>query len=258
MSDDKQPICAAHSASKLAYCSRRRWLIITAAFAAGCAGRNPPDASALIDLSMAFIGPRAASGGFQTLQTIAECVGPQGRFQTEVRSSASGAATMIQRFPDGPPFVAGVNAGGAWMADGDDSAAADAVMAAVIVTHQFHLMALRLDDVFGIQSIAGRETFQGHDCWRIEMRLDNLSAAAFIDAADHRLRGIRMDRPGDETGDPIEWTYTDWTTLQGNRLPTGVRILDNQDVYTYRFTRIAFDSLDASAIGEPDGAASAQ
>ncbi len=257
MAEDTQLMCAESGALTLAYCTRRHWLIATTAFATGCTGQaSPRDAAALVDLSKAFIGPRAGREGFQTLRTIAECVGPQGRFQTEIRSSASGAVTMIQRFPDGPPFIAGVNADGAWMLDGDETAAADSTMAAVILTHQFHLMALRLDDVFEIQSVTGRETFQGHDCWRVEMRFDNLSAAAFIDANDHRLRGVRMDRPGGAPGDPIEWTYTDWTTLQGNRLPAGVRILDNQDIYTYRFTRIAFDTLDPGEVGQPDSAAS--
>jgi hypothetical protein len=228
--------------------------LLTLGCLAGCSSESTwPDGETLLAESRKFIGPRASPDGFKSLWVEAQCEGPGGSYQTEIKSSANGALTFIQRFPEQPALVAGKNADRLWMLSDGEVKEAPPGLGPIIESHQFHLLALRPEPVYRNPVTRGRELFHGCDCWRIDMiGPDSQPVSAFIDPADYRLRGARVSRRGEPQAGPVEWVFDGWLTLNGNRLPTEVRVVDGQSLFTYRFSKIAFDELPANEPGNPD------
>jgi hypothetical protein len=134
--------------------------------------------------------------------------------------------------------------GGAAYSRGEDGAwkpmAADG--AVFVAGHAFHAIALDPDRFISGLGAPAPADFHGRSALAREGR-DPIGSPAFVYAdRSGRPLGLRYAHPA-KPGVDIDVIFEDWTVRDGRPVFARALILDGDDVYHYRFTTVAFDTL---------------
>lgn len=219
--------------------------------ASGQEARGSPvdaDVAEIVSRGRSFLGPLDRLDGIRTLDVLAECDGPSGRFTTRVQSHHDGDLVFHQTYEyRDEDFLAGIRRGRAWQR-GATSGVSDAGDDEISVrrSHEFVMILLDPQSRLSGAHYTGVGTFVG----------ERVSTVAFVDETgngieihyavqDGRPVGLTVENPLDTGAPSIEVEYTGWSRLHGLRVPSRLTIVHGGEVWHYRFTGIEVDTLTA-------------
>jgi hypothetical protein len=157
------------------------------------------------------------------IETVADCQGPRGAYETRVTSTRTGRAIFEQRFPDGrhERTVLSPTSG---------TAASEWTVAQ---GHEIHMLVVAPEAVFGAPTSVGDTVFDGHDAVLVTFR-DTLGARvrAFFARADSLPLGFAFSNG-------VTLVLDDWRPAGHVRLPWHAVYHQGADEYRFRFTTIS-------------------
>lgn len=174
--------------------------------------------------------------------TQAECKGPKGTYKTIVHSAVDYTYFKQTFSYSSDPFEAVIIGDSAFQIVNDsiESSFGKEVIAA-LKSHEFHMILIdlkkRYHEFSDPKSVSDQLKVNALD------ELNNPVEILFRKGASE-IQSITMRNPGDTT-ERITFSYTNWTVIQGKKLPAHVMIKQGADkVFTFDFTKIEVNSKD--------------
>ena len=220
-----------------------------------CAGfitatENAPAEADPITRMLTALGGTTAIGRLKSLSVEAQCTGPSGPFQTSVQSLRPGSVYFFQTSNRGTTRVWSTPSR-TWTIDGGKPEAAGEPVRAFVRGHEFHLLLFEVESRFPKREATGEEIVDGRACTRLLMRDEGGNAAKLLlDKASFLPRMLELNPPGAQG--PVRISFDDWRKINDLLYFESFRMTEGPDrTFTYRYTRIAPNTVEANLFAEP-------
>lgn len=182
------------------------------------------------------------------IYAMANCTGPSSQFTTLVMSGATN--TRFEQ-KSGPSHVLGIHRpDSAWWHDfrADTSVAIDSTTVTFLIDHELHAIAFYPENRFG-QWVNQKDTVYYQDEAKMLTFSDIKGGKVkiFYQSGSLLPLGFSVENHLEEGAAPIDVLFDNWQKRGGVRVFIEARFLQEEDVYHYRFTEIAFGTLPEGA-----------
>lgn len=208
---------------------------------------QPPTPESVVELSIAAMGGRKALNSIRSITALADCVGPNGPYKTEVYSARGGRLKFRQIRPGEKAFLSYINGNQYWTKDETSGlvSAADNRLAVMIRSHEFQMIAITPLERYGNAVFDGYEDFDGVRCLKLRVT-DELGKIAYLFfREDQRLMaGVSVLDPRFETPTQVRIVFKDWMQVGKAKLPSKVIATDKSGDFTLDFKKIILNRTD--------------
>ena len=197
----------------------------------------------VIDNMLAATASKRSRSAIQSLTTTADCMGPDGEFETTVTSIRpdtvyfrQASARAITEIWSTPERTWGGNAG-------EDYELLTPRVRDFIRAQEFHLMIVDLRSRFSHFELLGRQEAGWEECLAISMKDDAGGDAFLCVLTENWLPAeLRLDR--DSATGPVRITFGDWRETDGLNLFHSMQVMEEPDrVFTYDFVDISVNTF---------------
>jgi hypothetical protein len=216
---------------------------VVVAAGTGCVEDETLSVEQVIDNMLAATATERSRKAIQSLTTTADCMGPEGEFETTVTSIRpdtvyfrQASARAITELWSTPERTWGGNAG-------EDYELLTPRVRDFIRAQEFHLMIIDLESRFSDFELLGQRDVEGEDCLTVSMKDDAGEDASLCVGTDDWLPvELRLDR-GSAAG-PVHITFGDWREAEGLNLFHSMQVIEEPDrVFTYDFVDISVNTF---------------
>ncbi len=190
----------------------------------------------------------------QSITALADCVGPRGKYTTEIYSVRGDRLLFKQVSADGEVFFGYVNGEHTWTKDEKSGqvSSLDKTYAAMFRGHEFQLMAIVLPERFKNPVGEGDEDFAGKGCHKIRM-IDELGnpCQIYFDTNSHLLAGLIIVDSRSDKGETVRVVVNEWQQVGKVKLPAKVTATDKSGDWFFDFHTIELNGVDESIFAIP-------
>lgn len=218
-----------------------------------------PDAQ-LKSFDQIFAASLQNMGGEQELEKIqsikawANCVGPRGKYTTEIYSTRGDRLLFKQISADGNVFLGYVNGEHTWKKDENSGhvSSLDKTYAAMFRGHEFQLLAITLPERFKNPVLENDDDFVGKRCHKIRM-IDELGnpCQVYFDRSSHLLAGLIIADARSDKGETVRVVFNEWKQIGKVQLPSKVTATDKSGDWVLDFHTIALNVGDEKIFAIP-------
>lgn len=212
---------------------------------------NPSD---VIERSLQAIGGKKEITKIRNIKAIADCVGPNGKYKTEIYSAKNSRLIFKQLRPNGDNYFGQTSGDIFWTKDekSGDFSPANPKAAFVWQTHDFQMLATDMSAVFDDFAVAGDGVFAGRQAIELNAK-DKLGNAAqiFFEKDSKLILGFIVQNPFNEQPDPISIVFNEWKEIGNLKLPSKVTATDKQGDFVLNFREITLNSIDEKIFEVP-------
>lgn len=203
--------------------------------------------SEIIENSLQAIGGKKEIAKIHSIQAIADCVGPNGNYTTEIYSAKKSRLIFKQIRANGDVYLGQTNGQIFWTKDekSGDFSLADTKEAFVWRSHDFQFLALEIAERFKNLTFAGEGNSNGKSA--IHLRgTDELGKAAdiFFDKETKLMLGFTIQNPFSEQPEPIRMVFNEWKQIGKVKLPSKVTATDKKGDFVLNFREIVSNKAD--------------
>ena len=225
--------------------------VCTATTLAHAQGENP---LTVIERSVQAIGGKQEIAGVRNIRAFADCMGPKGKYTTEIHSAKGSRLIFRQVRQGGAAFVGQTNGNIFWTKDetSGDPALADKAAAFAWRSHEFQWLAIALLERFSEPSFAGHENFAGKNALKLSMK-DELGrpASVFFDQESGLMLGFIILNPFSQQPELIRTVFNEWKQVGKVKLPSKVTVTDKQGDFVLSFQDISINRIDENIFSVP-------
>lgn len=190
------------------------------------------------------VGDQKEINKIRSIESFADCIGPRGKYTTEVISYLDGKTIFKQKFaaPNREPVNIYVNDETGWEKSektNEVSIISD-VEKSIARAHEFQLMAFDFQKRFRDFSIEGVEDFEKRQSIKVRTKNDlGNTVYLFFDTETKLLSGNIMLLPG--SNETVKIVFNEWRKIGKVKLPSVVTATDNRGDYVLRFHTITLN-----------------
>ena len=200
-------------------------------------------AEQVIDRMLAATASERSRNVIQSLTATADCMGPDGEFETTVTSIRpdtvyfrQASARAITEIWSTAERTWGGNAG-------EEYELLTPRVREIVRNHEFHLMIIDLKTRFSGFRLLGGQKAGGPECRTVSMRDEAGGEASLCVRTDNWLP-VEMHLDGASTAGPLRITFDDWRETDGLNLFYSVQVIEEPDrVFTYDFVDISVNTF---------------
>jgi thiol-disulfide isomerase/thioredoxin len=228
----------------------------------GAAGATLQDAGKAERVTAAevFNAARDAMGGenalrqVRNLRAVADCVGPRGKYTTELISVRPDRLYFKQTWATRDPFVAFVNGQYAWLKNekNGEVSRAEREVAAAVRSHDFQMIAIAPLERFRDAAVVGFEDFAGAPSVKIRAT-DELGKPLylFFNRNTRLMSGMLMADSRSQTGETVKVVFNEWKNVGNARLPSKVTATDRAGDFVLDFREILLNQAEGQIFQVP-------
>ena len=163
-------------------------------------------ASKVLNEYFQVIGGQKHINRLQSIYSFANCIGPNGKYQTEMQS-ANGNKTFFRQIRENKPDYIGIANGETYWTEGDEVAISDKNSAFAWRSHEVQWVATHLTERFRELKFAGDEDFAGKQAVKLSAN-DELDKTAhlYFDKNTDLLLGLTIFSQFSESKETIRFT----------------------------------------------------
>lgn len=206
-------------------------------------------AAQIVEDSVLALGSKKDVAKVRNIHALADCLGPNGPYTTEI-FSAKNSRLLFKQVRAGNVYKGITTGNMSWSVNektGDPKLAAAGEVFAWR-SHDYQAMALNPTAYFKDPAYEGEEAFAGKQAMKLKA-VDELgnNAYLFFDKADNVLLGFTIQSPFNPQ-ETIRTVFSEWTKVQGIRLPSKATATDNKGDFVLNFKQITLNKKDESAL----------
>ncbi|MBK6858979.1 MAG: nuclear transport factor 2 family protein [Saprospiraceae bacterium] len=202
------------------------------------------NASIVLDEYSQAIGGQSYISRVQNIYSLANCIGPNGNYQTEIQS-ANGTKTIFRQIKENKPDYVGIVNGDTYWTKGIEVAISDKNSASAWRSHELQWVATHLTERFREVKFAGHESFAGKQAVKLSATDElNKTAYLYFDKNTNLLLGFTIFSPFNESQETIRLSINDWIKVGKLLLPSKVTFSDKQGDYILNFHTIKINQID--------------
>lgn len=202
------------------------------------------------------ISYEAQASSVESIDALASCTGPDGRFSTRVYSARDGRMTMMQGAENGRHLLAGIDDVDSWVYRPEEQqfTSLQPVSLTFLRGHELHLLALDPRSRFGEPEWLGASTFDEQAAVTLRFR-DQLDGPLDIHYAREGglplgLTQVNHTGRGAET---VTVVFQDWERHENELLLfSGASFRQGDDLYVYDFVRISINDTPNALLHSPE------
>ena len=201
------------------------------------------NASQVLDKYFKAIGGQSHIARVQNIYSFANCIGPNGAYQTEIYSD-NGSKTIFRQIRENQPDYIGIANGETYWTKGQDLAVTDKNTAFAWRSHELQWIATHLTERFSALELVGHEDFAGKQAIKLSgMDELNKTAYLFFDTNTYLLLGFSLLSPFSEKPETIQLTIKEWKKTGKLLLPSKVTFTDQQGEFDLNFHIIKINNI---------------
>lgn len=219
------------------------FLIVSLSAASVFAQNDPAE---IIENSLQAIGGRKEIAKIQSLQAVANCMGPNGNYTTEIFSAKNGRLIFKQVSANGNIYFGQTNGQTFWTKDekSGDFSLADNRAAFAWRSHDFQFLAMEIGARFRDFTFAGEENYGGRTALKLNATDETgNSARVFFDRETRLLLGFTIQNPFDKS-ETIQTVFNEWRQVGKLKLPSKVTATDKKGDFVLNFREIVLNKTD--------------
>jgi hypothetical protein len=192
--------------------------------------------------AVAAVGKPSEIEKIKSIEAVADCDGPKGKYTTEIKSFPAGRTYFKQTYSyrDSGTEVF-INRNLAWNKPAaDEFALVSPFQKLVVELHEYQKMAFDFEKMFTDFESAGEEDFGGRPSFKVAAE-NSLGGTVylFFDKETKLLSGYILPVPGsDQT---VENVFNEWKTVGRIKLPSKITATDSSGVWVLNFDRITLN-----------------
>ncbi len=183
----------------------------------------------------------------QSITALADCVGPRGKYTTEIYSARGDRLLFKQVSAEGGMFLGYVNGEHTWTKDEKRGqvSSLDKTCASMFRGHEFQMMAIILPERFNSPVVEGEDDFAGKRCTKIRM-IDELGTPCqvYFDTNFHLLAGLIIADPRSDKGETVRVVFNEWKKVGKVILPSKVTATDKSGDWVLDFHDLKLNRID--------------
>lgn len=203
--------------------------------------------SEFIENSLQAIGGKKEIAKIRSIQAVADCVGPNGNYTTEIYSAKNSRLIFKQTKANGDIYLGQINGQKYWTKDekSGDFSLADNREAFVWRSHDFQFLAMEIATRFRDLTLAGEENFNGKVAIKL-LGTDELGKTAniFFDKETKLMLGLTIQNPFSEQPERIRISFNEWKQIGQLKLPSKVTATDKNGDFVLNFRQIVLNKVD--------------
>jgi len=211
------------------------------------------NASEVIENSLQAIGGKKELAKVRSLQAFADCIGPNGKYTTEIYSAQNSLLIFKQVLASGNIYIGQINGQTLWTKDekSGDFSLADTRAAFAWRSHDFQFLAMEIGERFRDFAFAGEENFDRKTALKLNA-IDELGNAAsvFFDKETKLMRGFTIQNPF-EKSETIRTVFNEWKQIGALKLPSKVTATDKKGDFVLNFREIVLNKTDEKIFAVP-------
>lgn len=198
------------------------------------------------------IGGQNNISQIDNIYSFADCLGPNGKYQTEV-FSAKGFKTFFRQIRENRPDYIGIVNGETYWTKGTDVAISDKNSASMWRSHELQWLATHLTERFREAKFEGIEEFAGKQALKLSV-IDDVNNIAYLyfDSNSHLFRGFTILNPFNKNPETIQMVINRWEKVDKIMLPKNVTFSDKNGDYILDFHIIKINQIDTGVFDIPD------
>jgi len=190
----------------------------------------------------------------QGITALADCVGPRGKYTTEIYSAHGDRLLFKQVSAEGEMFLGYVNGEHTWTKNEKSGhvSSLDKAYASMFRGHEFQLMAIILPERFKNPVVENEENFAGKRCHKIRM-IDELGnpCQVYFDTNSHLLAGLIIADPRSDKGETVRVVFNEWKKVGKVMLPSKVTATDKSGDWVLDFHDLKLNEVDEKIFAVP-------
>lgn len=210
--------------------------------------------SVIIENSLQAIGGKKEIAKIRNIRAIADCVGPNGEYTTEIYSAKNSRLIFKQLRANGNNYIGQTNGKSFWTKDekSGDFSLADSKEAFVWRSHDFQMLTTEISSLFRDFAFAGDEDFAGKTAVKLRAT-DELGNPAhiFFDKKTKLMLGFIVQNPFNGQPDSIRLVFNEWKQIGKLKLPSKVTATDKQGDFILNFREISLNKLSENIFDVP-------
>lgn len=216
------------------------------------AATNSEELNKLFSAAIKAVGDEKEMAKVSSIEAMADCVGPKGKYTTEVLSLRNAKTNFKQVFTYRSPANLFVNKDIVWEKDDKtgEFRLASSIQRLLVQLHEYQLMAFDFQNMFSDFELLGKEDFEGRPSAKVRGKTtEGLPIFLFFDAKSALLSGYVFPVPGGST--VVKNVFTEWKKFGNFNLPSAVKAVDSVGVWTLRFHTVTFNKTAAQFFNVP-------
>lgn len=212
------------------------------AFLLSCAGNKDQTADEIIQASLDAVGSKEDRDTIQSLESLADCVSPGGKYNTEIHTASGGYSYFKQVYSYKPGIFEAVieNKINGYVVGDTTPLTRETVY--VIRSHEFQNIVLEVDQRFHSFEMPEKMDVDGMKVFKLQAKDElNDSCTLFFNVKTKLLTALHSKNPGNRS-EVIKTKFSGWKNVQGLHLPWQVDIDQGGKMYQFNYTQIVFDS----------------
>jgi len=213
-----------------------------------------PTAEGVLEAAVKALGGRDAVTKVRNLTAIADCVGPNGPYTTEIYS-ARGNRLIFRQVRAGNVYVGFANGDLLWTKNEKtgDHTLAGAKEAFAWRSHDYQMLAMNVAERFKQIKYEGEESYGGSANAHKLSAVDELGnpAALYFDKVSNLMVGFVIQHPFSERAETIRNVFDEWKQVGKLRLPSKATVTDKQGDFILSFKEISINKTDEKLFAIP-------
>ncbi|HOY14108.1 MAG TPA: hypothetical protein PLY70_13255 [Saprospiraceae bacterium] len=207
-----------------------------------CCGTKPVSALEIVNASLYKIGPKEIRENIKNIVTVAECIGPNGKYRTIVHSDDLGYTyfKQIKDYDSKQNYEAVIYNDTTGVVFGDTLQELNEENIFVIRSHEFHQMLLSINKRYNDFEIS-KDTVSKDDHIIHAKTALGKSCSLFFNKRHQYLDKIVLVNP-DNANEFIITQFTNWKLINQISLPYKVSIKQGDNYYHFEFKEILINS----------------
>ena len=207
----------------------------------------------VLDRMLTALGGRDALMEVRSLSVEAECTGPDGDFQTTVKSLRLGRAYFHQTSDRGNAEIWSTPEA-TWMPDESGGfKTLDPGVRNLVRNHEFHLLVFDIVTRFTDHSVTSTDSIDGHSCVKVTMMdLEGNPASLWVDTESAFPVMLEMNPPGAQGSLRIQ--FSDWDEVESVQYFKSFVLSEGPDRhFTYEYVTIKPNTVPKDLFDVPEG-----
>jgi hypothetical protein len=223
--------------------------LLLSIFLYSCTNENKQTAEQIIKTSLEAVGTKADREKMQNLESLADCMSPNGKYTTKIHTASGGYSYFKQVYSYKPkPFEAVIENKASGYVLGDSIKLLPKEAVYTIRSHEFHNMVFEVDQRFHDFVKPERVDTGGVNAYRLKAKDElNNECLLFFDVKTGLLSALHFQNPTDAK-EIIPVKFSNWKKQQGLLLPLHIDIKQADKSYSFDFKKLLFNSKEFKMI----------
>ncbi len=209
------------------------------------------NASLVLNKYFQAIGGINSINRVQSIYSFANCIGPNGKYETEIQSAKDNKTIFRQIKENKPDYIGIVNGDNYWT-KGIEIEISNKNSAFIWRSHELQWIATHLTERFRDAKFIRNEDFEGKQAVKISV-IDELDKTAYLyfEKNTNLLLGLTIFNPFEENQDTIRLSINDWKKVDKLLLPSKVTFSDKQGDFILNFHTIKINQINQENFNIP-------